>query len=72
VRVVVKIGGAVASSAAVSVLELAVAHEVVVVHGAGAQISKEMERFGLEVEFVGGRRKTSAAALVLVRRSLGR
>ena len=38
-----------------------------VVHGAGPQISEEMERFGLPVEFVGGRRVTSAAALAVVR-----
>jgi acetylglutamate kinase len=31
-----------------------------------------MERCGLEVEFVGGRRVTSAAAMVLVRRSFAR
>jgi acetylglutamate kinase len=41
----------------------------VVVHGAGPQISAEMERRGLPVEFVGGRRVTSAAALDVVRES---
>ena len=71
-KVVVKIGGAVAADAAALVHELAADHEVCVVHGAGPQISEEMERYGLEVEFVGGRRVTSAAALVLVRRSLAR
>jgi len=40
-----------------------------VVHGAGPQISAEMERLGLPVEFVGGRRVTSAAALDVVRAS---
>ena len=45
-------------------------HEVVVVHGAGAQITEEMERRGLEVRFVGGRRVTSAEALAVVRESL--
>jgi acetylglutamate kinase len=70
-RLVVKVGGAVAESAAGTVLQLARAQdEVCVVHGAGPQISEEMERFGLEVEFVGGRRVTSPAALMLVRRSL--
>jgi acetylglutamate kinase len=69
-RLVVKIGGAVAESAAAFVAELAEGgDEVCVVHGAGAQISEEMERYGLPVEFVGGRRVTSRAALVLVRRS---
>jgi acetylglutamate kinase len=42
------------------------------VHGAGPQISEEMVRYGLPVEFVGGRRVTSPAALVLVRRSFMR
>jgi acetylglutamate kinase len=70
-RLVVKVGGAVAVEAASLVHELAaVGHEVCLVHGAGPQISEEMERFGLPIEFVGGRRKTSRAALVLVRRSL--
>jgi acetylglutamate kinase len=68
--VVVKIGGAVAADAAGAVHELASEHEVCVVHGAGPQISEEMARYGLQVEFVEGRRVTSAAALVLVRRSL--
>jgi acetylglutamate kinase len=69
-RVVAKLGGAVAEGAAPSLLELARRHEVCAVHGAGPQISAEMERFGLPVEFVGGRRVTSPAALALVRRSL--
>jgi acetylglutamate kinase len=69
-RLVLKVGGAVAESAATFVRELAEGgDEVCVVHGAGAQISEEMERYGLPVEFVGGRRVTSRAALVLVRRS---
>jgi acetylglutamate kinase len=68
-RIVVKVGGRVATDSAATVLGLAERHEVCVVHGAGPQISEEMERFGLPVEFVGGRRVTSPAALVLVRRS---
>ena len=71
-RIVVKIGGAVAGDAAAMVLGMAVEHEVCVVHGAGPQISAEMARYGLRVEFVAGRRVTSPAALVLVRRSLAR
>jgi acetylglutamate kinase len=67
---VLKVGGAVAAEAAATVHALAVEHEVCVVHGAGPQISREMERLGLEVHFVGGRRVTSPAALVVVRRSL--
>lgn len=70
-RIVVKCGGASAATAAAPILELAAAgHEVCVVHGAGPQITEEMTRFGLPVEFVGGRRVTSPAALTLVRASL--
>jgi acetylglutamate kinase len=68
--VVVKCGGAVAESAADLILELADAEPVVVVHGAGPQISAEMERRGLEVQFVGGRRVTSREALEVVRESM--
>ena len=68
--VVVKCGGAVAESAAELILELAEAEPVVVVHGAGPQISAEMERRGLEVQFVGGRRVTSREALEVVRESM--
>ncbi len=69
-RLVLKVGGAVAESAARHVLDRLARHEVVVVHGAGPQISRELERLGLPVEFVGGRRVTSAAALEVVRASL--
>jgi acetylglutamate kinase len=68
--VVVKCGGAVAESAADLILELAYEEPVVVVHGAGPQISAEMERRGLEVQFVGGRRVTSREALEVVRESM--
>ncbi len=68
-RVVVKVGGAVASSVARQVHDLAAAYDVCVVHGAGPQISAEMTRLGLPVEFVRGRRVTSAAALEVVRAS---
>ncbi len=67
---VVKVGGAVAAAAAQQVNDLVAEHQVVVVHGAGPQISEEMERRGLPVEFVNGRRVTSAAALEVVRESL--
>jgi acetylglutamate kinase len=40
------------------------------VHGAGPQITQEMTRRGIPVEFLGGRRRTSAAALDVVRESL--
>ena len=67
--VVVKCGGAVAESAAELILELAESEPVLVVHGAGPQISAEMERRGLEVQFLGGRRVTSKEALEVVRES---
>jgi acetylglutamate kinase len=69
-RVIVKCGGAVAGEAAATVLSLAAEHEVCVVHGAGPQISAEMERRGLPVEFVAGRRVTSPEALAVVRESM--
>jgi acetylglutamate kinase len=70
-RLVLKVGGAVADGAAAQALALASAgHETCVVHGAGPQISAELRRRGLPVEFVGGRRVTSAAALEVVRASL--
>jgi acetylglutamate kinase len=68
--IVVKLGGAVATDAVDVVLQLAGAgRHVVVVHGAGPQISDEMRRLGLPVEFVGGRRVTSIEALEVVRAS---
>lgn len=70
-RIVVKVGGAVAAVAVADAVALVDAgHEVVVVHGAGPQISQEMERLGLSVRFVGGRRVTDAATLEVVRASL--
>lgn len=65
-----KVGGAVSESAATLACDLvAQGHEVVVVHGAGPQISAEMARRGLEVSFVNGRRVTTAEALEAVRES---
>jgi acetylglutamate kinase len=70
-RLVVKVGGAVASESADRILGLAEeGHEVVVVHGAGPQITDEMTRRAIPVEFVNGRRRTSRAALDVVRESL--
>jgi acetylglutamate kinase len=67
---VVKVGGAVASDAADDVRVLAHAgHDVCVVHGAGPQITEEMRRFGIPVEFVGGRRVTTPLGLEVVRSS---
>jgi acetylglutamate kinase len=69
-RVVIKCGGGVVRGSAAAILTLADAgHGVCVVHGAGPQISEEMERFGIPVEFVGGRRVTTAAGLTVVRSS---
>ena len=68
-RIVIKLGGAVAGESATLVLALAQQHEVCVVHGAGPQISAELEQAGLEVRFVDGRRVTSAEALPVVRSS---
>jgi acetylglutamate kinase len=71
VRLVVKVGGAVAGDAASRILGLAEeGHEVVVVHGAGPQITSEMTRRGIPVEFVQGRRRTSHAGLEVVRESM--
>jgi acetylglutamate kinase len=63
--IVLKVGGAIAGGK----LQLPDG-EVCVIHGAGPQITAEMERRGLPVEFVGGRRVTSAAALEVVREAL--
>src|SRR5256886_12546730 len=68
--VVIKCGGRVGRGSAASILTLADAgHDVCVVQGAGPQISEEMERFGIPVEFVGGRRVTTEAGLAVVRSS---
>jgi acetylglutamate kinase len=52
------------------VLALAAENTVCVVHGAGPQISVEMERAGIQVEFLDGLRVTNAPALEIVRASL--
>ena len=67
--VVVKLGGAVAAEATSLIARMAREHQVCVVHGAGPQISAEMERLGLEVSFVAGRRVTTSAGLEVVRAS---
>jgi len=70
-RLVVKVGGAVAAESSDRILGLVEeGHEVVVVHGAGPQITDEMNRRGIPVEFVQGRRRTSRAALDVVRESM--
>jgi acetylglutamate kinase len=67
---VVKVGGAVASASAAAILELAAENDVCVVHGGGPQISLEMERAGVPIEFVGGRRVTTDAGMKIVGASL--
>jgi acetylglutamate kinase len=64
--VVLKVGGASLNRAAIG------DEATVVVHGAGPQISAEMERRGLRPTFVGGRRVTTAAVLEIVRESFAR
>jgi acetylglutamate kinase len=70
-RLVVKVGGAVAGESVDRILGLREeGHELIVVHGAGPQITEEMNRRGIPVEFVNGRRRTSRAALDVVRESM--
>ena len=68
--VVLKVGGASAGGAADAVARLrAGGDSVCVVHGAGPQISEEMKRRGLDVQFVDGRRVTTPEGLEVVRDS---
>ena len=54
-RIVIKLGGRVAAAAAAEALALREqGHDVVVVHGAGPQITAEMERRGIAPAFVEG------------------
>ena len=70
-RIVLKLGGRVAAVAAGEALALrAAGHDVVVVHGAGPQITAEMERRGIVASFVDGRRVTTPEVLRVVRDSL--
>ena len=70
-RVVLKLGGRVAADAARQARALrGDGHEVIVVHGAGPQITEEMERRGIAPTFVGGRRVTTAEVLDVVHGSL--
>jgi acetylglutamate kinase len=68
---VVKVGGAVAAGV-VGQLEALIdqGYGVCVVHGAGPQITLQMERAGIAVEFVDGRRVTTPAAIEVVRLAL--
>lgn len=70
-RVVLKLGGGAALVSAPRALELhAAGHEIVVVHGAGPQITAELHARGIPVIFVRGRRFTDPATLAFVRASL--
>ena len=67
--VVLKLGGRVAAASVRSALAGA-GSRVVVVHGAGPQISSELERRGIPPTFVRGRRFTTPEVLEVVRESL--
>jgi acetylglutamate kinase len=70
-RVVVKLGGGVAAdSLDVVRARRDAGDEVVVVHGAGPQITAELQLRGIPVRFVRGRRFTDPATLAVVRASL--
>jgi acetylglutamate kinase len=70
-RLIVKVGGAVAGASADRILGLVEeGHQVCVVHGAGPQITQEMQRRGIRVEFVGGRRRTTRVTVDVVRDSM--
>jgi acetylglutamate kinase len=70
-RVVMKVGGRVAAASVDDVRERhSAGDEVVVVHGAGPQITSELRARGLPVTFVHGRRVTDRATLAVVRESL--
>lgn len=66
--VVLKLGGRVAAGSVRQALDFD--EGVVVVHGAGPQITDELERRGLAATFVRGRRVTTPEVLEVVRASL--
>lgn len=69
--VVLKLGGRVASGAAREVAALREQGcDVVVVHGAGPQITAKLERRGIASTFVEGRRTTTAEVIEVVREAL--
>jgi acetylglutamate kinase len=70
VTLVLKVGGAVSHDVAEYLAQLDDGGPVVVVHGAGPQISAEMQRRGLPVQFVDGRRVTTEAGIEVVRELL--
>jgi acetylglutamate kinase len=69
VTVVLKLGGRVAAASVRTALAEA-GDRTVVVHGAGPQITDELERRGIAASFVHGRRVTTPEVLEVVRASL--
>jgi acetylglutamate kinase len=69
VTTVVKLGGRVAAAAVRAAVDEA-GGDVVVVHGAGPQITTELERRGIAPTFVDGRRVTTPEVLEVVAESL--
>jgi acetylglutamate kinase len=70
-RVVLKLGGRVATETATQALAWrAGGHEVVVVHGAGPQISARLDAEGIPARFVAGRRVTTPEVIGAVRESM--
>ena len=70
-RLVLKLGGRIAGdSTALALDRHDTGDEVVVVHGAGPQITAELQARGIPVTFVDGRRFTDSETLAVVRTSL--
>ena len=69
--IVVKLGGAIAESAADLILELSETEQVVVVHGAGPQIGQLLQKLGKQSEFIQGMRVTDEETLDVVEMVLG-
>jgi len=70
VTVVLKLGGRIAAETVRAVVAEAGDADVVVVHGAGPQITAELARRGIEASFVDGRRVTTPEVLGVVEESL--
>jgi len=70
VTVVLKLGGRIAAETVRAVVAEAGDADVVVVHGAGPQITAELARRGIEALFVDGRRVTTPEVLGVVEESL--
>src|SRR5580692_3939795 len=76
-RIVIKIGGEVASSAQAAVLAgdirglVGTGARVAIVHGGGPQATALSKKLGLETKQVAGRRVTDAATLDVMKMTLG-